>query len=326
VYVYAKSGAGVAIAASNRPVESEPMSASSEEYVRDPVWGPMSHPAKGLIEPGSPPWKDHIYLAYWDAKHDAYGYFHWNSSPNHPTHKAQIMAVLGGQEITVIEPLPAAALHFHAPSLDFDLRSTIRVTNERIRGELTATPRFKPVDYTPGETIPPLVPGKPLNHHQQGLTLQGELILDGVRYEIDARGFRTRTWGFRDDSMQFVEYFSLFACFENFDVSAMKFRWPDGRQLVDGGIMTGAGSQPIKGVGIRRDRAGSPLRLLLTPDGGADLELKRRLREAHFWCPIGLPERDGPTFCAHDEVVEWETVRGESGSGLSEQGIIRFVA
>jgi hypothetical protein len=301
------------------------MSIMQEEVARDPVWGPMSHPALESIESGSPPWKDHIYLAFWDSRNQAYGFFHWNSSPNHPTHKSQITAVLKGNAITVIEPLPASSVHFHAPSLDFDLKSTIRLTHERLHGELTATPRFTPIDYTPGETIPPLVAGKPLNHYQQGLHLKGELVLDGAVCRIDALGFRTRTWGFRDDSMQFIEYFSLFACFEDFDVSVMKFRWPDGRQLVDGGVV-GSREMQTKGLQIRRDRAGSPLRLVVDMATGPALEVHRRQRDADFWCPIGLPERDGPTFCAHDEVNEWQTVDGKSGVGLSEQGIIRFVA
>jgi hypothetical protein len=302
------------------------MSALEQETIRDPVWGPMSHPALETIEQGSPPWKDHIYLAFWDPLNQVYGFFHWNTSPNHPTHKSQLVAVLKGRTITVIEPLPAAADHFKAPSLDFDLRGTIRVTHALISGELLASPRFSPIDYTPGETIPPLVPGKPLHHFQQGLHLRGELLLDGVVCPIDAMGFRTRTWGFRDDSMQFIEYFSLFACFEDFDLSVMKFRWPDGRQLVDGGLIGSTRSARATGLKIRRDRAGSPLRLIVEMAQGPAIELNRLQREADFWCPIGLPERDGPTFCAHDEVTKWLTVDRREGHGLSEQGIIRFVA
>jgi len=296
-----------------------------EETRRDPIWGPLSHPAREQIEAESPPWKDHIYLAFWDPKNRAWGFFHWNSSPNHPTHKAQIVAILGGREINVIEPLPASALRFQTPSLDFDLQSSLRVTHERLHGELTVSPRFSPVDYTPGETIPPLVAGKPLNHYQQGLSLRGTLTLDGVRHPIEAQGFRTRTWGFRDDSMQFIEYFSIFACFDDFDISVMKFRWPDGRQLTDGGVVSAGGGTQARDMHIRRDRTGSPMRVLVNLADGRTIELQRKQREADFWCPIGLPERDGPTFCAHDEVVEWQSHDG-CGHGLSEQGIIRFVA
>ena len=52
-----------------------------EEYQRDPAWGAMSHPAREEIAAGSPPWKDHIYVAFWDTKNEAYGFLHWNSSP-----------------------------------------------------------------------------------------------------------------------------------------------------------------------------------------------------------------------------------------------------
>lgn len=295
------------------------------EYSRDAIWGPMSHPATETIPAGSPPWKDHIYLAFWDARSQVHGFFHWNSSPNHPTHKAQIVVSFKGKTLDVIEPLPANAQRFLSQSMDYDLQSKLLIDNERISGTLTLAPRFRPIDYTPGGTIPPLVAGKPLNHHQQGLRLKGQLKLDGEMCSIDALGFRTRTWGFRDDSMQFLEYFSLFACFEDFDISAMKFRWPDGRQLADGGIVTATAGVQARDLHIRRDRAGSPMRLAVDLADGRSIELKRRQRETDFWCPIGLPERDGPTFCAHDEVVEWEMADGKTGHGLSEQAFIRFV-
>lgn len=296
-------------------------------YQRDAIWGPMSHPARETIEDGAAPWKDHIYLAFWDPQNEVYGFFHWNTSPNHPTHKAQLVAVVKGQMINIIDPLPAKAELFETAHLRYDLKGDIRICHERLQGQLTVSPRFTPVDYTPGETIPPLVPGKPLNHFQQGLALEGQIELDGVAHTVKALGFRTRTWGFRDDSMQFIEYFSLFACYEDMDISVMKFRWPDGRQLADGGVVANGVSVQATDIRIRRDRAGLPIRLQVDLADGRTLELKREHGAANFWCPIGLPERDGPTFCAHDEVVRWQRADAQvSGYGLTEQGIIRFVA
>ena len=299
----------------------------SSEYQRDAAWGPMSHPATETIEAGAAPWKDHIYLAFWDPQNEVYGFFHWNTSPNHPTHKAQVVAVIKGEMMNIIDPLPARAELFKTEHLYYDLKGDIRITHPRLKGQLTVTPRFTPVDYTPGETIPPLVPGKPLNHYQQGLALEGQIELDGVAHTVKALGFRTRTWGFRDDSMQFIEYFSLFACYEDMDISVMKFRWPDGRQLADGGVVANGVSVQATDIRIRRDRAGLPIRLQVDLADGRTLELTREHGAANFWCPIGLPERDGPTFCAHDEVVRWKRAdSGSEGYGLTEQGIIRFVA
>ena len=84
------------------------------EYRRDPVWGPMSHPALETIAAGRPPWKDHIYIAFWDTKNQAYGFLHWNSSPNHDTTKVQANLSLGSKTIDIIEPLPPQADHFPA--------------------------------------------------------------------------------------------------------------------------------------------------------------------------------------------------------------------
>lgn len=299
----------------------------SDEYARDSVWGPMSHPAKAEIEPNQPPWKDHIYLAFWDATNDAYGFLHWNSSPNHNTGKAQATVLLAGRFHDLKEFLPAGVDRFVSPSMDYDLQGDIKINGPELQGELTVTPRFVPVDYSGGKQILPLlVPGKPLDHWQQGLQLRGELTLGADRRVIDALGFRTRTWGFRDDSLQFTEYFSLFACFPNFDISIMKFRQPDGSHRTDGEVVHADGrTVRFHDMHITRDSAGSPIKLVLDVLDGSTLTLKRLRRTASMWCPIGPPEREGPTFAAFDEFIEWQTDDGAIGIGLNEQAIIRYL-
>jgi len=297
------------------------------EYARDRVWGPMSHPATETIEANSPPWKDHIYIAFWDADNEAYGFLHFNSSPNHNTAKAQATLVLKGKFYDLKEVPPARANRMKSASFDFDMASDLAIDGDRLKGVLRMEPRFLPVDYTGhGKILPELVLGKPLNHWQQGLRLHGEVVLDGQTYPIDALGFRTRTWGFRDDSMQFVEYFSLFACFDDYDISVMKFRHPDGSLRTDGAVSYRDGrSVRTPDLHITRDSAASPLKLTVDLADGSSIALERQVCSATMWCPIGLPERQGPTFCAFDEFIQWKTPQGKLGYGLNEQGIIRFV-
>lgn len=298
------------------------------QYSRDPVWGPMSYPARDRLEDAqAAPWKDHIYLAFWDPVNQAYGFLHWNSSPNHNTGKSQATVMLNGVFYDLKEPLPASTTHFHSPSIDYDLQSRIEIRGAQLQGHLEVLPRMTPVDYTGyNKILPELVPGQPLNHWQQGLHLKGELTLNGTTQAIDALGFRTRTWGFRDDSQQFHEYFSLFACFEDFDISIMKFLQVDGSMRTDGALVRKDGSsQRFNDIHLTRDSAGSPLRLELDLADGSQLCLKRVRRTATMWCPIGPPERQGPTFCAFDEFIEWETESGQRGMGLNEQGIIRRI-
>lgn len=299
---------------------------ADEEYRRDPVWGPMSHPARDTIEHGRPPWKDHIYLAFWDAAADTYGFFHWNSSPNHDTTKAQLSVWVGGVAFDVRDALGPSTTRFDTERFRFDMAGDIEVATERITGRLAVLPRFTAVDYTPGGLVPPLVPEEPLQHWQQGLALTGELVVDGRTVTLDALGYRTRTWGYRDDSKQFNEYVSLQTCLASMDITVMKFLWPDGSQRVDGFVARDGGQEPITGFRITRGPAGETVRLRLTLAGGTELTLERRGCAAGMWCPIGLPERDAPTFCAYDEIIDWEVLEtGERGHSLVEQAIVRYV-
>src|SRR6476646_12085951 len=114
--------------------------AVSEDFERDPLWGPMSHPARATIEDGRPPWKDHIYLAFWDAKADAYGYFHWNSSPNHDTTKAQLSVWIRGEAFDIRDTLAPSTTRFDSEHFKFDMSGDIAIDTDRIQGRLTASP------------------------------------------------------------------------------------------------------------------------------------------------------------------------------------------
>jgi hypothetical protein len=298
----------------------------AREYERDPVWGAMSHPARDTIDEGSAPWKDHIYVAFWDAAHEAYGFLHWNSSPNHPTTKVQANLSLRGRTIDVIESLPAQTTHFSSESAEFDLAGAVTYHHERLTGSLSITPRHGIIDFGPGGSLPTLGDNEPLQHFEHGLQVTGTLSLDGESFEIDAIGFRTRTWGFRDDSQQFTEYFFVWADFGDRAVGLIKQLHPDGSQITGGGFVTAGGVTTVTEARLVKNRAGFAQRIRIELADGGTLTLERGERIWGGWCPIGLPEREGPAFSAFDEIVEWTDEEGRVGHGLSEYGQIRFIS
>jgi len=295
------------------------------EYERDPVWGGMSHPALETIAEGSAPWKDHIYVAFWDTANEAYGFLHWNSSPNHDTTKVQANLSLKGRTIDIIEPLAPQALHFSSDSAEFDLNGHIEYHHERLTGTLALTPQFEIIDFAPSGSLPTLGDNEPLQHFEHGLQLTGTLILDGEPHDIDAVGFRTRTWGFRDDSQQFAEYFFLWATYADYAVGFIKQLHRDGSQITGGALVRDGHVTHVADVHLVKNRAGFAQRIVVDLTDGTSLTLKRGERVWGGWCPIGLPEREGPSFCAYDEIVDWTDEKGEIGYGLSEYGQIRYI-
>ncbi|MGM5069114.1 hypothetical protein EU244_030235 [Rhodococcus qingshengii] len=294
-------------------------------YDLDPVWGPNSYPAKASIEEGSAPWKDHIYLAFWDPASEAYGFFHWNSSPNHPTTKAQLNFSLGGTNFDLREVLPAREDRFDSESIKFDMKSNIVIDHPRMQGQLTLTPRRGPIDFTTGGSIPRFKEQEPLQHYQHPLSMKGVLTLDGVDFPIDALGYRTRTWGFRDDSVQFPEYYYLYATFDDFDIAVIKHLHPDGVQRTGGALVNDSGTIPILDVHIPKDIAGFAIETRYDLADGSEVVIVDQKRLWGGWCPIGLPRREGPTFAAFDEILEVRTPDGKVGYGQSEYGMIRQI-
>ncbi|MFF2847650.1 hypothetical protein ACFVT5_15210 [Streptomyces sp. NPDC058001] len=294
-------------------------------YDRDPVWGPNSHPAKDTIAPGSPPWKDHVYLAFWDITARTYGFFHWNSSPNHPTTKAQLNLAVGDKVFDLREELPARVDRFDSESISFDLHSTITIDHPRLKGALSLSPRRGPIDFGSGGSIPRLADHEPLQHFQHPLTMHGELVLDGEKHTIAATGYRTRTWGYRDDSVQFPEYYYLWATFDDIDIAVIKHLHPDGVQRTGGGMISDAGTVPVVDVHMPKDASGFAIETRYELADGSQLVLVDQERVWGGWCPIGLPRREGPTFSAFDEILSLRTSDGRTGFGQSEYGAIRRI-
>lgn len=74
-----------------------------------------------------------------------------------------------------------------------------------------------------------------------------------------------------------------------------------------------------------KNRAGFAQRIRADLADDTSFTLERGDRTWGGWCPIGLPEREGPAFSAFDEIVEWTDDRGRVGHGLSEYGQIRYI-
>jgi hypothetical protein len=297
----------------------------AQHYERDPDWGPNSYPARDSIEEGAPPWKDHAYLAFWDPDKETYGFFHWNSSPNHPTTKAQLNLAVAGEIFDLREDLPARVDSFTSDSMDFDLKSSIKIDHPRLKGDLTLIPRRGPINYGPSGAIPKYKDQEPLQHFQHPLTMQGTLELDGKAVELNATGYRTRTWGYRDDSVQFPEYYYLWVTFDDFEVSVIKHLHPDGVARTGGGLVNDEGVTRILDVHIPKDAAGFAIETRYDLADGTELIIGDQERLWSGWCPISLPRRDGETFAAFDEILRVKTADGRVGYGQSEYGYIRRV-
>jgi len=284
------------------------------------TWGPLAEPihpdAAGAADPV---WKDNAYLSFWDIARGVFGTVHVSTSPNgEGARRARCSVSVGGTMVEVVEELDPGT--FSSESIHFDLDGTVRVDHPTLAAELTYLPLYAAADYAVTGLIPELVPGKPLQHFQQGCTVTGRVTLAGTTYDVDAQGMRDRTWGFRDEAAQWVEYAGLIATFEGAFVTAIKFVSRTGEVAGDGFYATSEGVQPIAKIHFRRDAAARFVRAQLELADGSSKEVSLIARQAGFWVPMGA-ESDGPAFGTYDDFMQLE-LDGAPGAGLFEQGII----
>lgn len=292
------------------------------------TWGPLAEPIHDdAAGPGDPVWKDNAYLSFWDLANGAFGTFHLSTSPNGDGARRARCSVLldagsgAGRVVEIIEELPRG--EFRSKSISFGLDGTITVDHPELTARLRNEPLHTPADYSTTGLIPELVPGKPLQHFQQGCTISGSFDAGGQTYPVYGQGMRDRTWGYRDESAQWAEYAGLVGVFDGVFITAMKFLGTDGTLAADGFVIDGDGSHTITAIGFRRTAAAQFLRGTLALDDGTTRVVTMTSREAGFFVPMGV-ETDGPAFGTYDDFMALEC-DGEPGAGFFEQGIVHRV-
>lgn len=289
-------------------------------------WGPLAEPIHAdAAGPQDPVWKDNAYLSFWDPERQVVGTFHVSTSPNGAgARRARCSVLLGGPTghvVEIIEDLPPGT--FVSPSISFGLDGTVTVDHPDLTARLVNAPLHVPADYSTTGLIPALVPGKPLRHYQQACTVTGTFTAAGRTHEVDGFGMRDRTWGFRDEASQWIEYAGLVAVLDGVFVTAMKFLGADGVLASDGFVIDAAGSRAVTAIGFRRTAAAQFLKATLTLDDGSVRTVAMSGREAGFFVPMGR-ETDGPAFGTYDDFMSLES-DGASGAGFFEQGIVHRV-
>lgn len=291
----------------------------------DRGWGPLSEPihadAAGV---GDPVWKDNAYFSFWDPAAQVFGTLHVSTSPNAPgARRARFSVSVAGWVTEVIEELEEGT--FSSESLHFGLDGRVSVEHPAVQAELVNVPLFAAADYGVNNVIPPLVPGAPLQHFQQACTVTGGVTVDGATVAVAGHGMRDRTWGFRDESSQWVEFAALFVVDESTFVTAMKFRGADDALTADGFVTEGSRSIQITGITFARDAAAQFrwARLELADDSTRMVSIRTRL--GGFRVPAGPAETDGPALGVYDDFMMFDS-DGRGGDGIFEQAILHRVA
>jgi len=286
-------------------------------------WGPLAEPVHvatgGAADrtPTEAPWRENAFLSFFDASRGVCGAIHCSTSPTAPG-RARASVVVDGRHAEVVEPL--GPMTFTGDAIQYGLAGTVRVQHPTLSLELVATPRFVPADYTRLDLIPPLPGHEPLHHHQQGAEITGWVEIAGERRELTARGFRDRTWGFRDESAMFVEYLALGACLDGFDLTLTKFLDPDGARRT-GGYRLSDRTEVVVGADITRNASGLLAAIDVHLASGDELVM-RAGPSTGFWAPMGA-ERRGPTLAAYEECVTLDAGDAGRGTAVIEHGILR---
>ncbi|WP_280437015.1 DUF7065 domain-containing protein [Nocardia carnea] len=284
-------------------------------------WGKLSEPVRSdAAGADDPVWKDNAYLSFWDSAAAVFGTVHVSTSPNAPdTRRARFSVSVAGRVTEVVETLEVGT--FSGESVHFGLDGRVRVEHPLVSAELVNAPLFAAADYAGNNAIPSLGAAAPLQHFQQACTVAGSITLEGETVAVSGRGMRDRTWGFRDESSQWVEFAALFVVQDSAFVTAMKFRNADDSLTADGFVIDSTGSRAITAVTFARDAAAQFRWARLELEDGTTRMVSLGARLGGFRVPAGPAETDGPALGVYDDFLSFD-----AGEGIFEQAILHRVA
>lgn len=286
------------------------------------AWGALAEPLHGPVPDGRPAYKDNAYLVFWSDDRSVLGVAHFSTSPNAPGRRARLSISVDGHPLEIIEDLEPGT--FASDSLEFGLDGTLRVDHPTLQGTVISTPLFVPADYSIGQVIPPLVPDEPLRHHQQAAHVTGDLELDGTPLRFTGRAMRDRTWGYREESTNLVEYLAILVVFDDHALTVMRFTGTDGLDRTEGFILPDGGLplRRLTGMRITRDAAGLLHSVVVSGESG-EVKYTSTGRYGGFWVPMGWT-KSGPAMSAYDEFIGLNSNDGGGQAfGMAEHGVVR---
>jgi hypothetical protein len=285
-------------------------------------WGPIGEPVQvGAASPGDPVYRDNAFLAFWSlGAEPVYGEGHVSTSPNSDGRRARFTICHGGRVVELREELEPDS--FRSESIDFDPRGRLVVEAEGFSAHLSYRPRFCHGDYTENAVLG-TVRESTLKHYQQGMDVSGTVAIGDETMELECRGIRDRTFGYRDEPRQWIDGVGFCATFDDFDFTAIRNITSDGEAVTDGFILSDSGALRLTGMRFTYD----PILLkhaALTFEDGTERTISRRSRQyCPLWFPQG-PDREAPGMTSWSEYCEFDAW-GAVGEGLVGHWVRRLV-
>lgn len=288
-----------------------------------PEWGPIGEPAKvDAAGPDDPVYRDNAFLTFWSLEGDdpTYGEVHVSTSPNSEGRRARFTIYRGGKVTNVFEPLEPGS--FTSESIHFDPRGLATVKAEGVSAEIRYAPRFVPGDYTENAVLGS-VQQVTLNHYQQGVEVTGSFDVGGESFELTTRGFRDRTWGYRDEPKQWIDGFGFCVTTEDFDFTCIRNMDNHENTVTDGFLLSAEGSLALSDIVFHWDPNMLDHADLTFADGSERTITNVNRQYTPIWFPMG-PGRTAPSITTWSEYCTFDAW-GSTGHGIVGHWVRRLI-
>jgi hypothetical protein len=289
-------------------------------------WGPLSRPVHRVgdvphLERVGLPWRDNAFFAFWDYESEVFGIVHVSTSLNGVGLRARCAVRVADREREIVEDLAVGA--FDSASIKIDLDGRLLVEHDALGLDLIMTPLFATMDFTTNRSVPSLTEEFPLHHYQRGFRAAGTARVGAQQTAFSGVGWRDRTWGYRHESAQWVDYIYANCVMEECSVGLWKALGADGQTRAFAWRVDDSGQRTLGEFSFARNGSGLFCDATIEVDG-EPFTFRKTGPSVGWWLPMGA-RQTGPTFSAYDEFFQVITPSGAVVGALGEHGSLRRV-
>jgi hypothetical protein len=277
------------------------------------------------------PWKDNIWLAFWDIEQRICGMIHCSTSFNGAPRTARAVLAYQGRILSCDETPTIGSLS--SPSIDVDGSISpggtasgphrVSVSTPDFALDLTLSPRRRPMDWTVLHLVPSLGDAPELDHWQQSFSASGHVRVGTARLQFTGWGFRDRTWGWRQESLQWLELYAVDVVLEKCDISMCKWLCADGSTSAGGFVQDDQGLHQVISSELTYNKVGLAQQVTIHAGKLAPLTLDAGVADAGWWLTFTKPNSKAPVWTEYENFCSFDGGAWGRGYGCIPHAILR---
>jgi hypothetical protein len=179
------------------------------------------------------------------------------------------------------------------------------------------------MDWTAVHLVHSLDNAPELDHWQQSFAAPGHVRVGTTKLQFAGGGFRDRTWGWRQETLQWLELYAVDVVLDHCDISMCKWLRADGSTTAAGFIQDDHGLHQVLSSEMTYNKVGLVQKISIAAEDLPPLILEAGIADAGWWLTFTKPNSKAPVWTEYENFCAIEGNAWGQGYGCIPHAILR---